>query len=87
MRKFKTMRNMLSPIMQTSRPEKYFTAPPIREDKKKSGCLERAPGQGKDDNRYSVTRSSHLTMASITTIEMPHTTTKTPHVAEIEMFL
>ncbi len=37
--------------------------------------------------RYSVTRSSHLTMASMANIEMPHTTTNTVHVAEIEILL
>ncbi len=48
----------------------------------------RHPDEEKCDNRrYSVTRSSHFTMASITTIERPQTTTKTPQVAEIEMWL
>lgn len=36
---------------------------------------------------YFVTFSNHFTMANIATIEMPQTTTKTVHVAEIEMLL
>ena len=48
----------------------------------------RHPDEEKCDNRgYFVTRSSHFTIASMTTIERPQTTTKTPHVAEMEMWL
>ena len=36
---------------------------------------------------YFVTRSSHLTMASMANIEMAQTMTKMLHVAEIEMRL
>ena len=38
-------------------------------------------------SRYLVTRSSHLTMASMAIIEMAQTITKMLHVAEMEMRL
>lgn len=55
-------------------------------DKKARELVFRTPGDlFASGSRYSVTRSSHLTMASMATIEIAQTTTKTLHVAEIEI--
>ncbi len=54
-------------------------------DSPRSGpvCSDRPGANGYSAEGYSVTRSSHLTIESMTTIEIVQATTKTPHVIQM----